>query len=1742
MPVPQSTDPSHLLKHTLLHHTLKRLLVTNNGQPFGANDWSRLKRIAEGNPDETKIGAFGVGFYSVFADCEEPFVSSGREAMAFYWKGNSLFTRRLQLPEASSSPDTSFVLDFRNTTSSVPGLLPLSQFLASSLTFVANLRTIELWLDDWKLLELNKVAAPGNDVKIPKNIQTKTGEGLMTITGVVRETAQINAQWMNIVGWKPKMPQSNGFAVNQASTKSAHSNQSLRSFFSRLTAGPSNAVAEKGTREERENQEAISEDLIGESKATVFLHVNTASIRTSVNSAFSQELERATKKPPPKSTNISLLTSSYDETSASSALASGIASKETDIFASVLPSNSGRIFIGFPTHQTTGLNAHVSAPSVIPTVERESIDLNARWVRTWNMELLRAAGTVCRIAWSGEMDAVQANLSRVMLRNNKTKPGAGEIQAVLPEAVHVCNQFTFRESTPSSQVGSLVEEAFWTCNKKAPIDILSSCGILPSQKVRLASEDLSFVEGIPTLPGTFVAQASGFIKRLTDYGIITDITVSDIRDELGSKTLTTQQLSDFLGWVCNKLKRHEIDGVVTRSLFDVAVANDNEEGPTHSSGRILVLADMKYFIKPSRIPSDVPVPPNTMPFKYTKNLEAGQLEGLGWEDLQIVPWIRWLIENVGGQGPLSSEQDLTQSPSFASKILPVISKQWDGLSQSSKATLANLMSSRTVIPTKMGMKRPSEAYFPSVKLFDDLPVVMGLHSVKEKVLVAFGVRKTIELGIIFDRLIGTSINSNSDSVPEARWNHIDLIKYLTSVRNDIPKDDIQRLKNTPTCPSEASNAAKGNSERFVIAKLFEPIEALRALGLPLLQWPGVYRRESEEGRFLTSLGLRAYPTVPELIEIAVAAYDAKNSSLRDRALRYYIDHHHTNGYSSFNMATVRASYLPLDNSDCVVTFDQCFTNERATILGNNILRRDLHSHAQKFAVKADPPISDCIDNLTRKPPVSKRDARDIFAYFAGRLAEINPTHREVLSQANIVPVPSRSSVKSSELSEKLESIRHLAPSVCFLGYGEKYADIFDYVDFGQEANLFLLGCGSKHEPSEAQLAQLVVREPARIFTVFQSPERYLDLLRSLATAWSTIKKDKGLVKEMKKARFLLATKEFPSRQSNVQSKHFSLLDAAEDYDDDVAGVKTYQLASASQIVVVDDVSSYNLFKSSLLAAPLEDALEDFYIALGASPLESLVEDSYRIGSPTTDQKTAAKVQTLIKERTRLFLHDLPNSAIKHDSRWLDKNLTVESVRSLVLRRSLKGHNLSHSAPRSAAVVEDYHKGWVLHFTSDKYDLYEVSQALLSLLLLRPKPGQAMMLETLLGTDLLKLRSRGYNVDRILRQKAAEARVAEESRKAQLQEEQQRIREQELAFRESQARGTSRAQEPITMPGFFPDSPEHKSLTSTGDSVAEDSRSSRPRGLFSEITRRLGIESGTRPTSQDVDPPPPYSQNDSQKASKQVTPPAAVTAPHRLQENLVNAIQASRSHNSNSVVSQPQVNEVKETQTYCDSKPAQNISFVADSSSGFKIYLSNDIADKNKFMAANSSALNEFGSILIECAAAFALSRTSVHIYYDEAGETIAFNANHAIFCNYRYFENLHLPAVQQQKKSDAVVYWFVVLCHELAHNLVADHSAAHSYYVYVLSPPFLDILMIRSLHVLTCPQRKLRDPIFPAHRRAHPGAVQSCVSSAAIGASYRSCHAKKPDFVPHRIISTLTFSAFVSLEKLVLHSVVVGYG
>jgi hypothetical protein len=940
VPLSNATNQSEVLKHVLLNHTLRRLLVTNNGQPFGVNDWSRLKRIAEGNPDETKIGAFGVGFYSVFADCEEPFVSSGNEAMAFYWKENSLFTRRLQLPAGEGNPNTSFVLDYRNTTTPMPNLLSISQFLATSLTFVA-LQSIELWVDDWKIISLQKKASPSAQVPIARDVETKTKEGLMQLRSMDRESVQMDATFMNVVGWKPSMSTTVSKAGSYDSSYLQSEAPSLRSFFSRLTTSTSQAqLKSKAMKEEQAFQEIVLEDLTATTTANVFLRVTTAVVKTSVSASFAAELERATKKPPPKTTKLAILTSSYDETAASSK--DTVVANRIDIFASVLPGKKpgGRIFIGFPTHQTTGGGMHLSAPSVIPTVERESIDLNARWVRTWNIEMLRVAGIVARLAFANEMSDLSINVKRAAeLAGHGMKIKKEQIEQFMPEALHTLNTFTFGDSTPSSQVSQIIEEAFWTAYKKPYIEIYSTRGVLPTTQVRIATEDLSgFVEGIPVVPE---ALANGpFVTKLKDFGIIVEITIGDVKKELEAKALSQDQLMQFISWAGKKAITNDIDGPTIHSLLDVAVATVG--GSEDGQGEIVTLGTIKNYLQVSKIPPEVPIPPTTLPFEFTKNAPANELQALGWEPLEIVPWLRYLIE-TNNRRPTS--ENLTVSVKFAAQVLLILSKAWTGLSQSSKTTIVSLVNIN-MIPTKSGMKKPGDAYFPSVKLFDDLPVVTSCPGVKENFLAAIGVRKTVELETIFKRLLSPDVEKGETA---SKSQHLQVIKYLASVRHDIPAEDIKRLKDSKICPAEAGpkgdEQTVGTARLYKVSELFKPNDELRKLKLPILQWPGprnTFRMGSNEGQFLSLLGLRSAPTVPELVDMMASG----DPQLRNEAMIYFISNHHANGYASFELGSSAKRFLPVEGKqDILVSPAGCFTNEKCAVLGFSILGKGLHLHA-----------------------------------------------------------------------------------------------------------------------------------------------------------------------------------------------------------------------------------------------------------------------------------------------------------------------------------------------------------------------------------------------------------------------------------------------------------------------------------------------------------------------------------------------------------------------------------------------------------------------------------------------------------------------------------------------------------------------------------------------------------------------------------------------------------------------------
>lgn len=701
-------------------------------------------------------------------------------------------------------------------------------------------------------------------------------------------------------------------------------------------------------------------------------------------------------------------------------------------------------------------------------------------------------------------------------------------------------------------------------------------------------------------------------------------------------------------------------------------------------------------------------------------------------------------------------------------------------------------------------------------------------------------------------------------------------------------------------------------------------------------------------------------------------------------------------------------------------------------------------------------MDEVVKRLIANPPKTQNDARVLFVYLSTRIGESAFTrHVAKLGDARIVPAPPKYVGSNRFLEKEAEGPRHLAPRMCFIGQSETYGDIFDFVDFGIEANRFLLACGSSHEPSRSHIATMLASEPARVLGIVQSPEKYLSLLRLLAMSRADLKRDKLLWSQMRISPFLLATKEISANIEPKKRSSKSPIDLFDDDDDASAGIKQWVLQPAAKIVIADDYTTYQLFKGDLLAAPLEDILEEFYLDLGSVAVGQLVEQKISVGDPLIDQSASMQVQKKVLERSKVFLHSYPSDQLKHPKGWLEKNLLVEYVTNISIRISLRGYKTTHNSRQTAVLKSDSRSNKLtLHITYG-VDFYDISQALVRYLLKRPNNEAATLFESLLTSDLQGLKRRGFNVDRILRAQAAQARIAEDERQKQLRIEEQQVKNSGGTVKEAaveEDHSGYRDSDEVDMPGAF------------GNNSPSPASQKKSRNLFSSFTRKLGFGDGeaqqqlqsflgghgshsrsgsdsksTRGRSSSGDPDPtPRKPGEIEKVSS----PAAV------QQNLVNAVKSSRAHNSSAVFTLPTLNKVKEQATYCDSTPGRNITHIGETSNGMRIYVSKNMSIMNEvFLAQNVEQLQAFSKMLHDVGDIYNIPRTALNIFYDEVGNTIAFNLNGSLFCNLRFFLQLHWNEYNTPAGgSVAESWWWVVLAHELAHNLVKEHSSNHSYY------------------------------------------------------------------------------------------------
>lgn len=327
----------------------------------------------------------------MFSICEEPLVVSGlkgqEEAMAFFWKGDGLWTKTGKAPEGivnmsaslSAKTDdnhwTSFILPSRDPYP-LPDLVEFGQFLTASLTFTQCLKNVRVYVNQTLQLNIQKNTLESHTIHTPKA-----------------------SSW-----WK------NDGAVTSSST-------------GMFTLGKGSDLTQTSV----EMNIALRRSLFPDSEmetSTVKARYASAMVKTSIPPSIEKRMVRVTKKKPPKELTVQIfLDAANDTDDGDEADIGGKAKKLTSkIKVPKLKSNkqsraaliaesfaptpgSGRVFIGFRTSQTTGLGIHLAAP-LLPTVEREAIDFVDAALREYNSELLEISGMLMRLALEHEMGRI----------------------------------------------------------------------------------------------------------------------------------------------------------------------------------------------------------------------------------------------------------------------------------------------------------------------------------------------------------------------------------------------------------------------------------------------------------------------------------------------------------------------------------------------------------------------------------------------------------------------------------------------------------------------------------------------------------------------------------------------------------------------------------------------------------------------------------------------------------------------------------------------------------------------------------------------------------------------------------------------------------------------------------------------------------------------------------------------------------------------------------------------------------------------------------------------------------------------------------------------------------------------------------------------------------------------------------------------------------------------------------------
>lgn len=291
---------------------------------------------------------------------------------------------------------------------------------------------------------------------------------------------------------------------------------------------------------------------------------------------------------------------------------------------------------------------------------------------------------------------------------------------------------------------------------------MSTVGIKNGVDVRIPDPQFKdFLKQLPVIPENIMNDARLMIDLLRSHGMIKEVSYMDVLTELRARPLSEAELIACMKWWCDIWAAGNGQDVakLVRIREEILSAAILAVEPGTPQEKITPLNAIQTFVNPrtsgSAIIVDGPLPEHTLPLSVSKNFTPESItKSFGWRELTVVVWIAHIISPAAAA--LGVDYDLSSSPVWAERVLNSLARAWPSLSQEHQAQIIVMLKAVACVPTRAGLKHPEQAYFPNANLFPDLPVLAMpkgtlVKGNLERVLQALGVRKHVELQLVFDR-------------------------------------------------------------------------------------------------------------------------------------------------------------------------------------------------------------------------------------------------------------------------------------------------------------------------------------------------------------------------------------------------------------------------------------------------------------------------------------------------------------------------------------------------------------------------------------------------------------------------------------------------------------------------------------------------------------------------------------------------------------------------------------------------------------------------------------------------------------------------------------------------------------------------------------------------------------------------------------------------------------------------------